>query len=211
MLHKADPLQRQGQRQRVSIARAVIANPSVLLLDEATSALDTTSEVLVQQALDRVSEGRTTISIAHRLSTIKDAHQIVVMSGGKIIERGTHNELLVKPDGMYAGLVEAQTLKQREYNEDDVQEKTSRQIDDLNDREAKDAKEMGQLKRTGTGRSETSRVLAERGDTENETRKKEHGILYLLYRLISSVWELKWYYYIGTAMSILVGCTYPVG
>lgn len=96
-----------GQRQRICIARAVIGDPKILLLDEATSALDTKSEAIVQQALETASQGRTTIVIAHRLSTIKTADNIVVMASGKIVEQGTHNELL-ELKGQYHDLVEAQ-------------------------------------------------------------------------------------------------------
>jgi len=83
-----------GQRQRLSIARAVLQNPQVLILDEATSALDTESEYTVQQSLQRLMEGRTTIVVAHRLSTIRRADEILFVQGGRIIERGTHDELI---------------------------------------------------------------------------------------------------------------------
>ena len=97
-----------GQRQRVSIARAILKNPPILILDEATSALDTESERLVQDALERLMKTRTTVAIAHRLSTIKNADEIVVLHEGRIVERGTHDQLLLK-DGYYRKLHEMQS------------------------------------------------------------------------------------------------------
>lgn len=96
-----------GQRQRISIARAILKNPPLLILDEATSALDTESEQLVQQALDRLMKGRTTLVIAHRLSTIKNADLICVLHEGRIVEKGTHQEL-IELNGYYKHLVDMQ-------------------------------------------------------------------------------------------------------
>lgn len=93
-----------GQRQRIAIARAILKNPKILILDEATSALDSKSENLVQEALDALMKGRTSLVIAHRLSTIKKADKIVVLKDGALAESGTHDELIVKEDGLYRDL-----------------------------------------------------------------------------------------------------------
>lgn len=100
-----------GEKQRLAIARAILKNPKILILDEATSALDTTSERLVQQSLANLMENRTTFAIAHRLSTILAADQILVLEGGKIVERGKHADLLAK-DGVYARLYNEQFLSE---------------------------------------------------------------------------------------------------
>ncbi|GLA13616.1 GTPase-activating protein [Aspergillus niger] len=102
-----------GQKQRIAIARAVVKDPRLLLLDEATSALDAKSEEIVQSALDKATKGRTTIVIAHRLSTIKDAHNIIVLVNGHIVEQGPHAELMDRR-GVYCDMVEAQQIKQRD-------------------------------------------------------------------------------------------------
>jgi subfamily B ATP-binding cassette protein MsbA len=99
-----------GQRQRISIARAVMANPPILILDEATSALDTESERLVQDAMIRLMQNRTSVVIAHRLSTIQHADLIVVIENGRIEEKGTHEELIRNHDGIYRKLYEMQTF-----------------------------------------------------------------------------------------------------
>jgi len=97
-----------GQKQRVAIARAILKNPAILILDEATSSLDAESERLVQEALQLLMVGRTSIIIAHRLATIKDVNQIYVLDKGKIAEKGTHSELLQNEKGLYAGLAKLQ-------------------------------------------------------------------------------------------------------
>ena len=96
-----------GQKQRLSIARVFLKNPPLLILDEATSALDNTTEILIQQALDELCKGRTTLIVAHRLSTIKNADEIAVVDDGSIVEQGTHEELMEK-HGIYYDLYQLQ-------------------------------------------------------------------------------------------------------
>ncbi|MEZ4722300.1 MAG: ATP-binding cassette domain-containing protein, partial [Flavobacteriales bacterium] len=98
-----------GQKQRLSIARAILKNPPILILDEATSALDTESEKLVQDALSKVMKGRTTFVIAHRLSTVRHVDRIVVIEKGRIVQSGTHDQL-VNETGIYQRLVQLQEL-----------------------------------------------------------------------------------------------------
>jgi ATP-binding cassette subfamily B protein len=96
-----------GEKQRVAIARVILKDPRVLILDEATSHLDSHSEALIQEALERVMKGRTSLVIAHRLSTILSADLILVMDGGRLVEQGTHAQLLAR-EGLYAGLYRTQ-------------------------------------------------------------------------------------------------------
>ncbi|MDX1751633.1 MAG: ABC transporter ATP-binding protein [Salinimicrobium sediminis] len=103
-----------GQRQLIAFLRAYVSNPSILVLDEATSSVDSYSEQLIQDATDKVTEGRTSIVIAHRLATVKKADKILVMDAGKIVEMGTHKELLKKEDGYYKNLYEVQFMQEEE-------------------------------------------------------------------------------------------------
>jgi ATP-binding cassette subfamily B protein len=114
-----------GQRQRVSIARAVLEDPDVLVLDEATSDVDTETELLIQRSLDRLTADRTTFVIAHRLSTVKDADRIVVLEGGEVVERGTHDEL-IDAGGLYANLWAVQAGEIEDLPEEFVREAARR-------------------------------------------------------------------------------------
>ncbi len=96
-----------GQKQRISIARLFLKNPPILILDEATSALDNETEIIIQESLEELAKGRTTLVIAHRLSTIKNADEILVLTADGIMEKGSHNNL-VKKDGIYSKLYNSQ-------------------------------------------------------------------------------------------------------
>jgi subfamily B ATP-binding cassette protein MsbA len=109
-----------GERQRIAIARAILRNPKILLLDEATSALDTESELAVQEALDRLMRGRTSFIIAHRLSTVYHCDRIFVLDRGRIVESGTHNELMQKGSGLYRRLYSMQFADERTYSKSEL-------------------------------------------------------------------------------------------
>ncbi|KAJ2859700.1 hypothetical protein GGH94_005957 [Coemansia aciculifera] len=176
-----------GQKQRIAIARAIIRNPDVLLLDEATSALDTASERLVQDALDRLSANRTTISIAHRLSTVRNCDQIYVVRDGVVSENGTHDELVMS-GGEYAAMVRAQELRQavriaEQGTEDDDEE-------DVDELIAKELREQAiDLKATTTRQTVDSAKNASVSGSVNPDGSElkqidESGDFYLLWRLI---------------------------
>lgn len=211
-----------GQKQRVAIARAVVSDPKILLLDEATSALDTKSEGVVQAALDKAAEGRTTIVIAHRLSTIKTAQNIVVLVGGKIAEQGTHDELL-DSNGAYFKLVEAQRINEekdaRASEGDDTEdeevlvqrtgtdEKISRTVTGKSARSdrAFDEKSPESLERQTTKKSLSSMVLSKRGPESDQ-----HYSLWTLIKFIASfnLPEIK-FMLVGLTFSILAGGGQP--
>ncbi|EEU41291.1 uncharacterized protein NECHADRAFT_95357 [Fusarium vanettenii 77-13-4] len=118
-----------GQRQRIAIARSIVRKPKILILDEATSAIDVHAEKIVQAALDRVAKDRTTITIAHRLSTIKKADRIIVLRKGKVIESGTHEDLLQDENGLYHGLVYAQKLSLGEPTDPHVSDEKDQDLE----------------------------------------------------------------------------------
>ncbi|GAB1200587.1 GTPase-activating protein [Aspergillus pseudonomiae] len=207
-----------GQKQRIAIARAIVSDPKILLLDEATSALDTKSEGVVQAALDKAAEGRTTIVIAHRLSTIKTAHNIVVLVDGRIVEQGTHDEL-VDRKGTYNNLVEAQRIKEEKdaealddevEDDDELPKEQMSRIKTADSGSASfvdvgDEKVYSGIGRSATHKSVSSAVLAKRNP--EKTRKYS---LWSLVKFIASFNrpELN-YMLIGLTFAILAGGGQP--
>ncbi|RMD43465.1 hypothetical protein DV735_g1651, partial [Chaetothyriales sp. CBS 134920] len=203
-----------GQKQRIAIARAVVSDPKILLLDEATSALDTKSEGVVQHALEEAAKGRTTIVIAHRLSTIKDADNIVVMQHGKIVEQGTHDQLLQRK-GAYYNLVSAQRIEQdkedealgKDANDSDehlvrLQSKTSGTSGQGADAED----EKYALGRTRSTKSVSSRVLEERG----QPGPADYSLLTLIKFMAGFNAKEWWIMGIGFIFTAIAGAGNPV-
>ncbi|KAF7346412.1 hypothetical protein MSAN_01869100 [Mycena sanguinolenta] len=192
-----------GQKQRVAIARAIVSDPRILLLDEATSALDTQSEGVVQDALDKASAGRTTITIAHRLSTIKDADQIFVMGDGLVIEHGTHNELLDNENGAYARLVAAQKLREAQQQSDGDSENTEKE-------EMEKEIPLGLVRKDTNTQSLASELIAKREQERKKDHEIEYSIPYLFKRIggLQSRQSLK-NYAIGSIAAIGTGCVFP--
>ncbi|EME42871.1 hypothetical protein DOTSEDRAFT_131498 [Dothistroma septosporum NZE10] len=204
-----------GQKQRIAIARAIVSDPKILLLDEATSALDTKSEGVVQAALDKAAQGRTTIVIAHRLSTIKDADNIVVMSQGRIVEQGNHNELLERKEAYY-NLVEAQKLaaeteqkreEEMEILHDDLKdgnllEKSSTEHTPEYEADPNDLT----LGRTKSVQSASSKVLVNRNSETSSNYS-----LWTLIKVVGSFNQNEWQYMlVGLVSAIICGAGNPV-
>ncbi|KAL1880539.1 hypothetical protein VTK73DRAFT_5552 [Phialemonium thermophilum] len=190
-----------GQKQRVAIARSVVSQPRILLLDEATSALDPRAEEIVQQALDNVSQGRTTITIAHKLATIRDADNIVVMHQGAIVEQGTHHSL-VEAGGVYAGLVRAQDLSVT-----DVEGDSSTEVNSVRSGEEESPLRLSRsLTRYST---EThNRVQADLlRDDYGQWRRV--GLITTIYRLVASSPEIKFTYTLLLLACISGAGVYP--
>ncbi|KAF7192503.1 Sophorolipid transporter, partial [Pseudocercospora fuligena] len=184
---------------RIAIARSIISEPRILLLDEATSALDPHAEGLVQQALDAASSGRTTITIAHKMSTIRDADNIVVMSKGKIIEQGNHEDLM-RRDGAYSRLVQVQDLAVAQSSDASTTD---------SENEKAPANEYGHelLRRPTTqiSRRDDENALT-RDDYENH---QQIGLFHVIWRIAKDTLYLKWWYALSLVACIAGAGTFP--
>ena len=189
-----------GQKQRVAIARSVISQPKVLLLDESTSALDPHAEGIVQQALDKASEGRTTIVIAHKLATIRKADNIVVMTKGRIIEQGTH-ESLIKQDGTYAKLVRIQNLT--------ISETSSVTAGDEDEATGADGDPADLTKTLTRYASSVEGRMEAQKERDNYDHHKHMGVLATIFKLFKETPELGWAYFFAFGSCLASGALFP--
>ncbi|KAK6595557.1 Leptomycin B resistance protein pmd1-like protein 4 [Botrytis cinerea] len=200
-----------GQKQRVALARAIVRRPSILLLDEATASLDSASEHLIQMALERVSEGRTTISIAHRLSTIKNADNIVVMSQGEILEQGTYTDLLAR-DGAFANLVRLQTLASSDEPISEIQTEDANEDEEYL-QEKIDNTEFAKVRSLdNTGKSTPVAENSDSGETlapkDDKTATKGRSFLSTFFGIMSMARPHLFFVFLGIAGAVIVGGSY---
>jgi ATP-binding cassette subfamily B (MDR/TAP) protein 1 len=188
-----------GQKQRIAIARSIVSNPSILLLDEATSALDPHSEGIVQKALDSASKNRTTLVIAHKLATIRDADNIVVMSKGKIVEQGKHDDL-VTLNGTYSKLVQAQDLSSSKGNLD---------IQTSDEKSTASTEVIEPMQSLAKCNSAINEDLASQMSRENFDLYKSTGLLHTIWKMIMSAPELRAYFIVISIACAVGGQSAP--
>jgi ABC-type multidrug transport system fused ATPase/permease subunit len=188
-----------GQKQRIALARALVRDPMILVLDEATAALDSASEQRIQAAIERASRGRTVISIAHRLSTIRAASKIVVMRAGKIIEEGTHEELMTLEDGSYAEMVRLQSVSARNDGESSSRPTTSEyDVDSIQNEKAT----LPMTKETVPAKDESGQTASAKEDGEL-VAKSISRTLFPMVRPFLLLLLLAFF------AALIVGATYP--
>ncbi|ORX77993.1 P-loop containing nucleoside triphosphate hydrolase protein [Basidiobolus meristosporus CBS 931.73] len=196
-----------GQKQRIALARAFVSNPTILLMDEATSALDATSERLIQEALEKATKDRTTVVIAHRLSTIKKADNIVVMAEGKILEQGTHSQLMAR-ESAYYHLVEAQSFASESSDQEKLKSTSKKLSAESVDSNMANSEDPLIVKESYHGEEIQLFADNESQGPQPGGRRSQLGVFTLMKR-VAKIVKPEWFFVVGGLMSsIIIGGAY---